>query len=56
MDLNLIESAKGHSLCKKCLQDLQLMKKGSSSPNLSKLARADISCQYKKQGTCADTV
>ena len=29
------------SLCKQCLHDLQFMKKGSS-PNLSKLARADI--------------
>ena len=30
--------SKAHSLCKQCLQDFQLMKKGSSSPNLSKLA------------------
>ena len=29
---------KGHSLCKQCLHNLQFMKKGSSSPNLSKLA------------------
>ena len=38
----------GHSFCKQCLHDLQFMKKGSSSPNLSKLARADISCQCMK--------
>ena len=41
-------NTKGHSLCKQCLHDLQFMKKGSSSPNLSKLARADISCQFMK--------
>ena len=35
---------KGHSLCKQCLHDLQIMKKWSSSPNLSKLA----SCQFMK--------
>ena len=40
--------AKGHSFCKQCLHDLQVMKKRSSSPNLSKLARADISCQFIK--------
>ena len=39
---------KGHSLCKQCLHDLQFIKKGPSSPNLSKLARADMSCQFKK--------
>ena len=38
--------AKGHSLCEQCLYNLLFMKKGSSSPNLSKLARADISCQF----------
>ena len=38
-------NTKGHLLCKQCLHALQFMKKGSSSPNLSKLARADISCQ-----------
>ena len=37
--------SKGHSLCKQSLHDLQFMKKGSSSPNLSKLA---ISCQFMK--------
>ena len=37
---------KGHSLCKQCLHDLQLMKTWSSSPNLTKLA--DISCQFMK--------
>ena len=39
---------KGYSLCEHCLHDLQFMKKGSSSPNLSKLAIADISCQFMK--------
>ena len=33
--------SKGHSLCKQCLHHLQFMKKWSSSPNLSKLARVD---------------
>ena len=36
-------SCKGHSLCKQCLHDLQFMKKGSSSPNLSKLKVAFFS-------------
>ena len=40
--------AKGHSLCKQCLHNLQFMKMRSFSPNLSKLARADISCQFMK--------
>ena len=39
---------KGHSLCKPCLHDLQFMKTMSSSPNLSNLARAGISCQFMK--------
>ena len=39
---------KGHSFCKKCPHDLQFKKTRYSSPNLSKLARADISCQFKK--------
>ena len=39
---------KGRSLCKQCLHNLQFMKKISSSPNLAKLARADISCQFMK--------
>ena len=46
--------SKGHSLCKHCLHDLQFIKKGSSSPNLSKLARADISCQLMKKDPCAE--
>ena len=41
-------ATKGHSLCKQCLHDRQFMIKGSSSPNVSKLARADISCQFMK--------
>ena len=45
---------KGHSLCKQCLHDLQFMKKGLHSPNLSKLARADISCQFMKTRSCAE--
>ena len=40
---------KGHSFCKQCLHDLQFMKTRSSSPNFSKLARADIS---RKSGKC----
>ena len=39
---------KGHSFCKQSLHNLQFMKTSYSSPNLSKLARADISCQFKK--------
>ena len=39
---------KGHLSCKQCLHDLQFIKTRSSSPNLSKLARADISCQFMK--------
>ena len=39
---------KGHLFCKQCLHDLQFLKTRSSSPNLSKLARADISCQFIK--------
>jgi hypothetical protein len=47
---------KGHSLFKQCLHNLQFMKKGSSSPNLSKLARADISCQFMKTRSLCRTV
>ena len=43
--------AKGHLFCKPCLHDLQFMKTRFSSPNLSKLARADISCQFIKTKT-----
>ena len=39
---------KAHSLCKQCLHNLHFLKKGSFSPNLSKLARADISCHLIK--------
>jgi hypothetical protein len=52
IDLDVLH--KGHSLCKQCLHDLQFMKKGSSSLNLSKLARADISCQFMKKNPCAE--
>ena len=38
----------GHSCCKHCLHDLQFMKTRSSLHNFSKLARADISCQFMK--------
>ena len=48
--------AKGYLLCKQCLHDLQFMKKGSSSPNLSKLARADISCEFMKTRSLCRTV
>ena len=37
-----------HSFCKQCLHNRQFKKTRYSSPNLSKLARADISCQFKK--------
>ena len=37
---------KGHSFCKQCLYHVQFMKTRSSSQNLSKLARDDISCQF----------
>ena len=47
---------KGHSLCKQCLHDLQFMKKGYSSSNLSKLARTDISCQFMKRRSLCRTV
>ena len=43
-----VTKTKGHSLCKHCLHDLQFMKKGSSSTNLSNLAKADIICQFMK--------
>ena len=49
-------SSKAHSLCKQCLHDLHFLKKGSFSPKLSKLARADISCQFMKQGPCAEQI
>ena len=50
------EFTKGHSFCKQCLHDLQFMKKESSSPNLSKLVRADASCQFKKTRSLCKTV
>ena len=40
--------SKGHSFCKQCLHNLLFKKTRYSSPNLSKLARADISCQFNK--------
>ena len=40
--------SKGHSFCKQCLHDLPIMKPRFSLPNLSKLARADISYQFMK--------
>ena len=50
---------KGHSFCKQCLHDLQFrqfMKTGYSLPNLSKLARADINCQFMKTRLLCRTV
>ena len=47
---------KGHSFCKQCLHILQFMKTESSSPNLSKLARADISCQFMKTRSLCRTI
>ena len=51
-----IVSLKGHSLCKQCLHNLQFMKKGYSSPKVSKLARADISCRFMKTRSLCRTV
>ena len=51
-----IMCTKGHLFCKQCLHDLQFMKTRSSSPNLSKLARVDISCQFKKTRSLCRTV
>ena len=39
---------RSHSFCKQCLHALPFRKTRYSSPNLSKLARVDISCQFKK--------
>ena len=47
---------KDHSFCRQCLHDLQFMKTRSSSPNLSKLARADISYQFMKTRSLCRTV
>ena len=38
----------GHSFCKQWLHDLQFMKTRFSSPKVSKLARAEVSPQFKK--------
>ena len=45
---NISSYTKGHSFCKLCLQNFQFKKTRYSSPNHSKLVRADISCQFKK--------
>ena len=44
----ICNSHKGQSCCKQCLHHLHFMKTKTSSPNLQKLARADISCQFMK--------
>ena len=44
-EFNLARAAKVHSFLKQCLHDLHFMKTRYFSPNLSKLAPADIS-QY----------
>ena len=49
-------SSKAHSLSKQCLHNLHFMKKGYSSPNLSKLGRADISSHFMKTWTLCRTV
>ena len=49
-------SAKAHSLCKQCLHDLHFLKKGPFSTNISKLARADISCHFMKTRSLCRTV
>ena len=46
MDGTFRSRSKGHSFYKQ--HDLQLMKTRSLSPNLSKLARAEIRCQFMK--------
>ena len=54
--IKISSGSKGHSFCKQCLHNLQFMKTRSSSPNLSKLARADISCQFMKTRSLCTTV
>ena len=44
----IVNVVNGHLFCKQCLHDLQFMKRRSSSPNISELARAGISCQFMK--------
>ena len=48
--------SKDHSFCNECLHNLLFIKTRSSSPNLSKLARADISCQFMKTRSFCRTV
>ena len=51
--VSFFDDTKGHSFCKKCLHELQFIEVRSLSPNLSKLAKADISCQFmKKRSLC----
>ena len=51
--LPFVGTTKDHSFSKQCLHDLQFMKTRSSSPNIYKLARADISSQFmKKRSFC----
>ena len=52
--------SKAHSLCKLCLHNLHFMKKGSSSPNLSKLKVGDfqkkIGIIYRTKQICRFTI
>ena len=45
---NKVRKLNAIRFCKQCMHDLQFMKTWSSSPNLYKLARADISYQFMK--------
>ena len=45
---NKVRKLNALRFCKQCMHDLQFMKTWSSSPNLYKLARADISYQFMK--------
>ena len=47
---------KAHSLCNQCLHDLHCLKKASFSPNLCKLPRADINCNFMKTRSLCRTV
>ena len=47
---------KSHSFFKQCLHDLQFMEKMYCSPNLYKLTRADISCQFYANKVLAQTL
>ena len=47
---------KAHSLCKQCLHDPHFLKRGSFSPDISNVARADISCHFMKTRSLCRTL